>query len=189
MGASRPARFFGSAREFRTWLERNHASAGELVVGYHKRHTGKPSMTWPESVAEALCFGWIDGVRRSLDEERYTIRFTPRRKGSRWSAINIRMVGELEAAGRMMEAGRAAFAARPAGAGYSYEHRRGAELDAARVRRFKKSKAAWAFFEAQPPGYRSLVAWWVMNAKQEETRERRLTRVIEASAAKKRLGW
>lgn len=180
--------FFESGAAFRSWLEEHHKGAGEVVVGYYKvrvKGPGKPSMTWPESVAEALCFGWIDGVRRSLDEERYTIRFTPRRKGSKWSAINIRMIAELEAAGRMTPAGRAVFEARPhktgpLAKGYTAQ-KKDAQLDDARVREFKKHKEAWKFFEAQPPGYRRNVAWWVMQAKQEETRSRRLAKLIELS--------
>lgn len=179
--------FFAEAAEFRVWLTRNHRSATELMVGFYRVGSGKPSMTWPESVAEALCFGWIDGVRRRRDAERYTIRFTPRRKESRWSAVNIRLATELEAAGRITEAGRAAFACRdPASAGYSYE-RRNAELGAVQVREFRRNKRAWAFFEGQPPGHRRLAAWYVMSAKREETRARRLARLVEASAAGRRL--
>jgi len=180
--------FFRGQAEMRAWLRANHKKAAELHVGFFKKHTGRPSLTWPESVAEALCFGWIDGLRRGLDEDRYTIRFTPRRKGSKWSAVNIRLVAELEAAGRMMDAGRAAFEARvdKDSPGYKAQKKDGA-LDAGRLRAFKKNKAAWAFFEAQPPGYRRAAAWWVMQAKQEQTRDRRLARLIEASAARKRM--
>jgi uncharacterized protein YdeI (YjbR/CyaY-like superfamily) len=183
-------RFFKTPAAFRAWLQKNHASSPELLVGFHKRDTGKPSITWPQSVAEALCFGWIDGVRRRIDDESYTIRFTPRRVSSRWSAINIRMIAELEAAGRMTGAGRAAFDARPDkdNPGYTTSNRH-AELDAHLIRDFKKNKAAWRYFQAQPPGYRGLVSWWIMNAKQQPTRIRRLARAIEASAAEKRLGW
>ena len=154
--------YFESSAAFRAWLKKNGAKAPELNVGFVKRHAvasgnGK-SMTWPESVAEALCFGWIDGVRWRVDEERYAIRFSPRRAGSKWSAINVRMVKELEAAGRMTAAGRAVFEARKHREGYTYEVR-AAEMDAAAVRVIKKSKKAWEFLEEQPPHYRKLVAW------------------------------
>jgi uncharacterized protein YdeI (YjbR/CyaY-like superfamily) len=174
--------FFDSAAAFRAWLRRHHKTAGELQVGFHKKHTGKPSLTWPESVAEALCYGWIDGIRRRIDDEAYTIRFTPRRKGSRWSAVNVRMMAELEAAGRMTAAGRAAFEARPDpnDKGYTYE-KKNAEFDAARLRAFKSNRAAWRFFESQPPGYRRNAIYWVMSAKQDATRNRRLSRLIALS--------
>ena len=172
----------------RKWLERHHTTAGELLVGFHRKNTGRPTLTWPESVAEALCFGWIDGIRRRVDEERYSIRFTPRRPGSGWSAINIKMMASLEAEGRMTAAGRAVFEARKdkSSSGYSYE-RREAAFDASRLKAFQKNKAAWAFFEAQPAGYRRTITWWVMSAKQEDTRDRRLARLIASSAAKKRI--
>lgn len=180
--------FFKSPAEFRTWLGKNHSTAKELIVGFRRKSSGKPSMTWPESVAEALCFGWIDGVRRSVDDESYTIRFTPRRPGSSWSAVNVRLVHELESAGRMTPAGRAVFEARTDKntAGYSYEQREAA-FDAARLKAFKKNRAAWMFFEAQPPGYRRLMAFYVMSAKGEETKDRRLAKLIASCAAGKRL--
>lgn len=180
--------FFDSPDAFRAWLRVNHKKSDELLVGFYKRHTGKPSMTWPESVAEALCYGWIDGIRRRVDDDVYTIRFTPRRKGSKWSAINVKMMAELEAAGKMRKAGRDAFNARPdpSDHGYSYEREK-APLDAVRLARLEKNKSAWAFFASLPPGYRKLMAHWVMSAKKEETRDRRLARLIEASAAGKRI--
>jgi uncharacterized protein YdeI (YjbR/CyaY-like superfamily) len=180
--------YFNSPAELRKWFEKNHTTADELLVGFHRKSTGKPTLTWPESVAEALCFGWIDGIRRKVDDGRYTIRFTPRRAGSRWSAINIKMMSDLEAEGRMRPAGLAVFEARKDkdSAGYTYE-RRQAAFDATRLKAFQRNKAAWAFFEAQPPGYRRLITWWVMSAKQEDTRDRRLARLIESSAAKKRI--
>ena len=180
--------YFPDAAALRSWLLEHAATAGELHVGYYKRHTGKPSPTWSESVDEALCFGWIDGIRRRVDDERYTIRFTPRRPGSGWSAINVKMMAALEADGRMTPAGRAVFEARKdkQSAGYSYE-RREAPLDAPRLKAFQKNQAAWTFFEAQPPGYRRTLAWWVMSAKQEDTRDRRLAKLIASSAAKKRI--
>ena len=177
----------------RAWLEKNHQKATELLVGFRKRHAvaggAAPSITWPQSVAEALCFGWIDGVRHTIDADRYTIRFTPRRRGSKWSAANIRMMAELEAAGRMTDFGRARFEARKDhdSPGYKAEKKTGT-LDQARLREFQTNKPAWKFFVAQPPGYQKEAAWWVMHAKQEETRDRRLTRLIEFSAAGKRLG-
>jgi uncharacterized protein YdeI (YjbR/CyaY-like superfamily) len=172
----------------RKWLEKHHATAAELLVGFHKKNTGRPTLTWPESVAEALCFGWIDGIRRRVDDERYSIRFTPRRPGSGWSAINIKMIASLEAEGRMTAAGRAVFEARKdkSSSGYSYE-RREATFDASRLKAFQKNKAAWAFFEAQPAGYRRTLTWWVMSAKQEDTRDRRLAKLIASSAANKRI--
>jgi uncharacterized protein YdeI (YjbR/CyaY-like superfamily) len=156
--------FFARPAAFRAWLKKNHTKENELIVGFHKKHTARPSITWPESVAEALCFGWIDGIRRSHSDESYTVRFTPRRKGSNWSAVNIRLIAELEAAGRMTDAGRAAFAARPnpESTGYAYT-KRGGTLDAACLAKFKKRKSAWTFFEKQPPSYRNAVAWWVIS--------------------------
>ncbi len=183
--------FFETPAAMRAWLEINHREAKELHVGYHRRHAvgeGTPSLTWPESVAEALCFGWIDGVRRTLDGDRYVIRFTPRRPESKWSAVNIRLMAELEAANRMTDAGRAVFEARkdPGSPGYTTQKKVGA-LDEARLAKFRRNEAAWAFFEAQPPGYRNDAAWWVMQAKREETRDRRLARLIERSAAGERI--
>ena len=181
-------RFFTSPSELRKWFEKNHSTAEELVIGFHRKSTGKPTLSWPESVAEALCFGWIDGIRRRLDEERYTIRFTRRRPGSSWSAINMKMMTALEAEGRMTAAGRAVFEGRKdkQSPGYSYERRDGT-FDRARLKTFQKNKAAWAFFEAQPPGYRRTLTWWVMSAKQEDTRDRRLAKLVASSAAKKRI--
>ncbi|MCB9855207.1 MAG: YdeI/OmpD-associated family protein [Phycisphaerales bacterium] len=183
-----PIRFFRSPAAFRAWLTKNHKTADELIVGFYKKHTGKPSMTWPESVAEALCFGWIDGIRRRVDDESYSIRFTPRRKGSVWSAINVKMMAELEAAGKMTHAGRAIFAARPdpTHPGYSYEAR-DSDLDAKRLREFKKNKAAWGFFSSQAPSYQRTARHWVMSAKRDETRDRRLAKLIETSAAGRRV--
>jgi len=179
--------YFESPDAFRRWLRKNHRAADEIIVGYYKKHTGRPTLTWPESVAEALCFGWIDGIRRSVDADRYTIRFTPRRPRSNWSAVNIRMYAELEAAGRMTKAGRAAFEARVEARSevYTYEQPP-VELDAARAKAFRRNKAAWTFFEAQPPGYRRTMIGWIMSAKKDETKDRRLNRLIELSAAGKR---
>jgi uncharacterized protein YdeI (YjbR/CyaY-like superfamily) len=180
--------FFRSPSEFRAWLEAHHASARELWVGYHKRGTGTPSLTWPESVDEALCFGWIDGVRRSVDSQRYAIRFTPRRAGSTWSRVNLGRVEVLVAEGRMRPAGLAAFERRRAmeAAGHAGE-RRPQELPEAYARVFREGdEAASAFFLAQSPSYRRTAIGWVLDAKREETRLRRLEQIVEASAAGRR---
>jgi len=191
MDESPEIHYFETPAAMRAWLEANHLEANELHVGYRRRHAvgeGTPNLTWPESVAEALCFGWIDGVRRTVDGDRYAIRFTPRRPGSQWSAVNVRLMAELEAAGRMTDAGRAVFAARkdPGSPGYRVGKKVGT-LDEARLAEFRRDEAAWAFFEAQPPGYWNDAAWWVMEARREETRDRRLARLIESSAAGERI--
>jgi len=187
-GMGNEVHFFKTPPAMRAWLRKNHAKVVELHVGYFKKHTAARNITWPETVGEALCFGWIDGVRRRIDDERYTTRFTPRKRGSIWSAVNIRMVAELEAAGKMTDAGRAAFEARVEAKSkiYSYEQKE-ASLDKVRLRRFRKNKAAWAFFEAQPPGYRKKTLWWVMSAKRDEAKDRRFDRLVESSASGKRL--
>lgn len=178
-------RYFSTPAEWRAWLEEHHASVPELWVGFHKRGSGRPSITWPESVDQALCFGWIDGVRRRIDDERYAIRFTPRRTGSTWSNINLRRVEELTRLGLMHQAGRAAHAARSAAKSgiYAYEQRKGARLPAAMEARFKRSRKAWTFFGAQPAWYRRTAVWWVVSAKKEDTRLRRLETLIAESAA------
>ena len=176
--------FFATGAEFREWLEANHETAEELTVGFYKRASGKPSMTWSEAVDEALCFGWIDGVRRGLDDDSYTIRFTRRRPGSHWSAVNVRKAEQLIAAGRMRPAGQRAFAARRSDrtAQASYERADVPELTPEQEQRFKQHADAWAFFSAQPPWYRRTALHWVTSAKKPETRDRRLRRLIEASA-------
>lgn len=181
--------YFRSSDHFRRWLENNHATARELLVGYFKKASGRPSITWPESVDEALCFGWIDGVRKSVDAVSYTIRFTPRRAGSVWSTVNVRRVEFLTAEGRMRPAGRKAFAARLENKSgiYSYEQRR-AELDEPYAGILRANAAARAFFESQPPSYRKAAVWWVVSAKKEETRLKRLATLIEDSAAGRRIG-
>jgi uncharacterized protein YdeI (YjbR/CyaY-like superfamily) len=178
-------RFFATAREWRDWLARHHASAPELWVGFHKRATGRPSMTWPESVDQALCFGWIDGVRRRIDDQRYQIRFTPRRAGSTWSKVNIARVRELTRLELMQPAGIRAHAARTAERTgvYAYEQRRLAALPEPFERRLRRNRKAWSYFQAQPPSYRQVAVWWIVSAKREETRERRLAALIEDSAA------
>lgn len=182
--------FFPTPADFRRWLEQNHESKTELWVGFHKKGSGQPSITWPESVDEALCFGWIDGIRKSVDAESYVIRFTPRRTGSIWSSINTRRAKELISKERMQPAGLLAFKARdPAKSGvYSFEQRNAAKLDPEAERRFKANKRAWKFFESQPPGYRRTVIWWVVSARQEATRARRLETLIEDSAGGRRIG-
>jgi uncharacterized protein YdeI (YjbR/CyaY-like superfamily) len=181
--------FFPTAAAFRAWLEEHHAEEPELLVGFHKKGSGRPTMSWPESVDQALCFGWIDGVRRSLGEEGYTIRFTPRKPRSTWSAINIRRAQELIDEGLMAPAGRAAFERRSAerSAIYAYEQRRAAKLDSGDEREFRANRAAWAFFEEQAPWYRRTAVHWVTSAKREATRRRRLATLIEDSAAGRRL--
>ncbi|HKD19405.1 MAG TPA: YdeI/OmpD-associated family protein [Thermoanaerobaculia bacterium] len=182
-------KFFPTPADFRAWFESHHDTEAELLVGFHKKGSGKPSMTWPESVDEALCFGWIDGVRRSLGETAYTIRFTPRRPTSIWSAINVARVGELTKLGRMREAGLRAFAARrPERTGiYAFERKERAKLSKAQEKRLRGHLEASAFFESQPPGYRATAIHWVISAKQAETQERRLSRLIADSAAGLRL--
>jgi uncharacterized protein YdeI (YjbR/CyaY-like superfamily) len=182
--------FFATKAQFRSWLERHHADRRELLVGFYKKGSGRPSITWPESVDEALCFGWIDGVRRSLGEDAYTIRFTPRQARSTWSAVNVRRARELIEEGRMTPAGLAAFEARgdDRTAIYSYEQRRAATLGADQEQRFRAATEAWEWFQARPPSYRRAAIHWVTSAKRPETRERRLQTLIEDSAAGRPIG-
>ena len=189
MRAPPKPRFFETPGDLRRWLEQNHATAKELWVGYHKKHTRRPSITWPESVDEALCFGWIDGVRYRVDEDCYRIRFTPRQPRSIWSNVNVKRVAQLKKLGRMAPAGLAAFAkADPERAGvYAFEQRN-VRLGAAFEKQFKANKKAWGFFNAQAPSYRRVAAWYVMSAKKEETRHRRLATLIAQCAAGRRLG-
>jgi uncharacterized protein YdeI (YjbR/CyaY-like superfamily) len=179
-----PLKFFKTPAAFRGWLEKNHATVDELWVGYYKVATGKPSVTWQETVDEALCFGWIDGLRKTIDEESYKIRFTPRRKGSVWSAKNVASAEQLIAAGRMRPPGVREFEKRTEDKSsiYSYEQREKLTLSPEYEKHFKKNKAAWKYYRAQAPGYRSKTAHWVMAAKKEETRLRRLGQLIEHSA-------
>jgi uncharacterized protein YdeI (YjbR/CyaY-like superfamily) len=177
--------FFATPADFRAWLEEHHADETELLVGFYKKASGRPSITWPESVDEALCFGWIDGVRRSIDDESYTIRFTPRKQRSIWSAVNIKRAKELIAEGRMTAAGLAAFEARAdeRSAIYAYEQRRAAELEPEQEQRFRADAAAWEWFQGQPPSYRRTAIHWVTSAKRSDTRERRLAMLLEDSRA------
>lgn len=178
-------RFFATAQEFGEWLEANHDRETELLVGFYKVGSGKPSMTWPESVDEALRFGWIDAIRRSLSPESYTIRFTRRKPNSLWSSVNITKYDALVVAGRMTEAGRKA---RESGrkSSYSYESAP-KELPKEFLTKFKSSPAAWSFFQTQPPSYRNVAIHWIVTAKQETTRGRRLERTIQCSAKGERL--
>lgn len=175
--------FFPSAPDWHAWLEEHHEKHQELWVGFHKKDSGKPSISWPGAVDGALCFGWIDGVRKSLDESSYVIRFTPRRPRSVWSAVNIKRVGALTSMGLMRPAGVKAFGR---GTGnrseiYAYEQRKGAKLSGAYENAFRAHKKAWKFFQACPPWYRRTSSWWVISAKKEETRLKRLAQLIEAS--------
>jgi len=171
---------------FRAWLERHHDSETELVVRLYKVHAKEKGLTYTQALDEALCFGWIDGVRRGGDEESFSIRFTPRKSKSTWSAVNIKRVAELEAAGRMHESGLAAFRKRSAERSgiYAYENRQ-TELSADYEKQFRADRRAWDFFQKQAPWYRRTSIYWVMSAKKEETRERRLTSLIEFSAKRK----
>jgi uncharacterized protein YdeI (YjbR/CyaY-like superfamily) len=173
----------------RAWLEQHHDSERELLVGYYKKGVDKPTLTWPESVDEALCFGWIDGVRRRIDDESYCIRFTPRRARSTWSAVNIARMPELVAAGRMTTAGLHAFEARTAdnSAVYSYDAKDPGQLDEQELAAIRADPAAWAFWEKQPPSYRRAVVHWVTSAKRPETRDKRLATLVSDSAAGRRI--
>ena len=180
--------FFDSPAAWRAWLQEHHASAAEVLVGFHKKSTGRPSLTWAESVAEALCFGWIDGVRRSLGPDAYTIRFTPRRPGSHWSQVNVDLVAHLEEQGRMTDAGRAAFAARREDrtARFAYEQAEVA-FEAEQEAAFRADALAWAWFSAQAPSYRKQATYWVTSAKRPATRARRLATLVECSHEGRRL--
>ena len=177
--------FFATPEELRAWLTEHHETETELLVGFHKKGSGRHSITWPQSVDQALCFGWIDGVRRRIDDERYSIRFTPRTPRSTWSVVNVKRVGELTELGLMHPAGVAAFERRSDDrtAIYAYEQRKAAKLDREQERRFKADMKAWDWFQAQPAGYRRTATYWVISAKKPETRERRLEQLIEDSAA------
>lgn len=175
---------FGTADDFRDWLTANRDTMTELWVGYYKKGVPKTSMTYKESVDLGLCFGWIDGLTRRIDDEVYAIRFTPRTKRSTWSAVNVKRMGELMAAGRAHPAGIRAFEARTEdNTGiYSYENRP-ADLPDAYLARLKANEGAWSWWQAQRPGYRRVATWWVVSAKQEATRDRRLATLIEDCAA------
>jgi len=181
-------RFFATPEKFRAWLAKNHANAGELLVGFRKKSTGKPSIDWPQSVDEALCFGWIDGVRHSLGPASYTIRFTPRKPRSTWSSINIRRVKAMSKLGRMSPAGLAAYKCRSAdrSAIYAYEQRDAAKLSPAETRLFKANPPAWKYFAALAPSYRHKAIYWITSARKVETRRGRLARIIAMAAVEQK---
>jgi uncharacterized protein YdeI (YjbR/CyaY-like superfamily) len=179
---------FRDAAAFRRWLEKHHHRADEVWVGFYRKDSGKGGLTYKEALDEALCFGWIDGIRKKVDEKSYTNRFTPRQAKSTWSLVNIRRMGELLARGVVAAAGKAAFEARdPKRSGkYSFENRP-ASLTPGLARQFRRHKDAWTFFAAQPPGYRRIAIWYVMSAVRDETRQRRLDVLIDCCARHKRL--
>ena len=182
-------RFFPTPAAFRKWLQANHAKKTELWVGFHKKATGKPSMTWQESVDQALSFGWIDGVRKSIDEDSYVIRFTPRKQNSIWSAVNTKRARELTKQGLMHASGLKKFEERDQEKTNKYSFERDqAELPPALEKQFRANRAAWKFFQEQPAGYRKLAAWYVISAKQDATRQKRLTRLVADSEAGRRIG-
>jgi uncharacterized protein YdeI (YjbR/CyaY-like superfamily) len=178
-------RFFATPADFRAWLDKNHETERELSVGFYKRACGKASITWPESVDAALCYGWIDGVRNSIDAVSYRIRFTPRKPTSTWSAVNVKRVAQLTKLGLMRPAGVKAFKARKGDKTgiYAYEQRKNAQLGPSYEKQLRANKKAWAFFQSQPPWYRRTAAYRVISAKQEATRQRRLVELIRDSAA------
>jgi len=180
--------FFATQEEFRKWLDKNHKIGTELLVGFYKVDTNRPSMTWSQSVDQALCFGWIDGVRKSIDNESYCIRFTPRKNTSIWSAVNIEKVEELTKAGLMTTEGQKAFSLRTEKKSkiYAYE-KEPVTLDTKYESIFKKNKVAWDFFNKQAPSYKKVMIHWIMNAKQEETRLTRLDKTINESEQPRRM--
>jgi uncharacterized protein YdeI (YjbR/CyaY-like superfamily) len=181
-------RFFRSGEDFRRWLEANHSSAGELWVGFYKKASSKRGITWSEAVDQALCFGWIDSVRKGIDDERRMMRFTPRKPRSIWSAVNIKKVGYLKKKGLMRPAGLEAFERRVEERSrvYSFEQENVA-FDPPMEKRFRSHRKAWDFFMTQPPSYRRAATWWVISAKKEETRTRRLATLVEDSAGGRRI--
>lgn len=182
------ARYFASAAEFRRWLEAHHATERELPVGFYKKGSGKPGISYQDALDEALCFGWIDGVKKRVDAHRYTHRFSPRKPGSIWSVANTKRVKALIALGRMAAPGLEAFRRRdPAKTRLHSLENRPSTFDAALERAFRRHAAAWTFFRAQPAGYQRLMTFWVMAAKQQETRERRLAVLAKSSAEGKRI--
>lgn len=177
--------FFDSPAAFGTWLEEHHDTATEVWIGYYKKATGKQVMTWSQAVDEALCWGWIDGIAKRVDDESHKQRFTPRKPTSNWSAVNVAKVEQLRKQGRMRPPGEAAFARRrPERTGvYSFEQRGEAAFTPEQLAQFQANPEAWAYWEARPPGYRRTATWWVVSAKREETRQRRLATLIEDCAA------
>lgn len=183
------AKFFPTPADFRKWFEANHDKETELLVGFYKKDTGKPSITWPESVDQALCFGWIDGIRKKIDEDSYSIRFTPRKKSSIWSAVNIKRVGELKELGLMKPTGLFVFEQRKEDKSgiYSYEQRDKAALDPDHEKLFRANEKAWDWFHKQAPSYRKAAIWWVVSAKQESTRQKRIATLITDSENRLRI--
>lgn len=179
---------FASAAKFRAWLERNHEKKTELWIRFDRASSNKDTLTYKQAVDEALCYGWIDGVLKSLDEASYVRRFTPRKPKSIWSAVNIARVAELEALGKMTDAGRAAFNVREDKRSrvYSFEQKEVA-LEPAEERSFRNNRSAWSFFESQPASYRRAATWWVTSAKRAETRSKRLAELIELSSREQKL--
>jgi uncharacterized protein YdeI (YjbR/CyaY-like superfamily) len=180
--------FFQSASDLREWLAANHDKVHELWVGFYKKASGKVGISYQEAVDEALCFGWIDGLKKAVDDVSYAHRFTPRKPKSFWSAVNIKRVGELTRAGRMMPPGLKAFAGRDEQKARQYSYERSAcKLEGTHEKQFRANPKAWEFFQAQPPGYRRTATWWVISAKREETRGKRLATLIETSKTGQRL--
>ncbi|WP_289660573.1 YdeI/OmpD-associated family protein [Flavobacterium panacagri] len=180
--------FFADPSEFRKWLEKNHKDEKELLVGFYKVTSGKPSITWSESVDQALCFGWIDGVRKSIDKDSYTIRFTPRKPSSIWSAINIQKMEDLTKAGLMTDAGLKAFSFRTESKSKIYSHEKEpVPLDLEYENQFKSNAIGWEFFQKQAPSYKKVMIHWIMSAKQEKTRQSRLEKTIKESENQKRV--
>ena len=181
--------FFARSDDFRAWLEKHHRITTEQWVGFHRKSSGRASITWPEAVDEALCFGWIDGLRKMINADSYKIRFTPRRPTSIWSAVNLARTKELIREKRVRAAGMTAFRKRTAAKShvYSYENRKAAKLGSAATRLFRAESAAWKFFQRQPKWYRQTAIWWVISAKRPQTRENRLQRLIASSKAGRRL--
>ena len=182
--ASEEPRFFSTQAELRAWFQEHHETLEEQWIGYYKKASGNPSITWPESVDEALCFGWIDGLRKSIDETRYKIRFTPRRRGSHWSAKNLARISELQEADLVEDAGVRIYEARNVKREKLAAYERGeVVLPAKYLDSIRANEAAWAYLEAAPPSYLKQVSWWVLSAKREETRVRRLSTLIESCAS------
>ncbi|HSV10560.1 MAG TPA: YdeI/OmpD-associated family protein [Hanamia sp.] len=180
--------FFSTQSSFRKWLEKNHGKAKELLVGFYKVNSGKESMSWSQSVDEAICFGWIDGVRKSIDSESYSIRFTPRKPGSIWSAINIQKVENLSKQGFMHPSGLAAFEKRKEHKSRIYSYEKPPEnLSKDFLKKFQSNKKAWKYFQSMAPSYQRTAIHWVMNAKQENTRIKRVAELINDSEAGRKI--
>jgi uncharacterized protein YdeI (YjbR/CyaY-like superfamily) len=182
--------FFATPVLFRAWLQKNHQTQLQQWVGFHRKDSGRPSISWPESVDQALCFGWIDGLRKTVNAQSYKIRFTPRRSTSNWSALNIRRMEELMKEGQVQPAGAKAFAHRSEKKSnvYAYENRCSAVLSQSAERQFRSNRSAWNWFSKQTPSYRQTAIWWVVSAKRIETQEKRLATLIADSKAKRKIG-